>query len=47
MSTNEDLFDCMVEQSASNEVNIDANSESAQQSVDEPRRDRVKRPPQW
>jgi len=39
MSNNEDLFAGMVEQSAANEVNIDANSEPAQQSVDEPRRD--------
>jgi len=39
MSNNEDLFAGMVEQSAANEVNIDANSEPAQQSVYEPRRD--------
>ena len=44
MSNNEDLFAGMVEQSAANEVNIDANSESAQQNVDEPRRDSTIQP---
>ena len=44
MSNNEDLFAGMVEQSAANEVNIDANSEPAQQSVDEPRHDSTIQP---